>query len=198
MRGFERAYQRHGHLSDNYKALMLMFLLASALITESLGLHLLFGAFIAGAVMPKEGGVATYAIEKFESLTVILLLPLFFAFTGLRTSIGQVRGPEMWGICLLIILVAVAGKLGGTAIAARIGGLKWRESLALGSLMNTRGLMELVVLNIGLDIKVISPQMFSMMVVMAIATTMMTPPLLHWTYPLNGETETRNPEMSLD
>lgn len=198
LRGFERAYQRHGHLSDNYKALMLMFLLASALITESLGLHLLFGAFIAGAVMPKEGGVATYAIEKFESLTVILLLPLFFAFTGLRTSIGQVRGPEMWGICLLIILVAVAGKLGGTAIAARIGGLKWRESLALGSLMNTRGLMELVVLNIGLDIKVISPQMFSMMVVMAIATTMMTPPLLHWTYPLNGETETRNPEMSLD
>ena len=196
LRGLERAYQRHGQLSDDHKALMLAFLLASALITEALGLHLLFGAFVAGVVMPKGGGVAIYVIEKFESLTVVLLLPLFFAYTGLRTSIGHVRGMEMWGICVLIILVAVTGKLGGTTIAAKIGGLNWRDSLALGSLMNTRGLMELVVLNIGLDVKVISPVVFSMMVVMAIVTTMMTPPLLYWFCP--RENPLRRLDMSRD
>ena len=133
--------------------------------------------------MPKNRDFAAYVIERFESLTVLLLLPLFFAYTGLRTSLGYVKGLPMWSICLLIVFVAVCGKLGGTGIAARLGGLPWGESLALGALMNTRGLMELVVLNIGLDIKVISPTLFAMMVLMAIVTTMMTPPLLHWLYP---------------
>jgi Kef-type K+ transport system membrane component KefB len=166
---------------------MLLVLMLSALVTEALGLHLLFGAFIAGAVMPKNRGFVSYVIEKFDSITVLLLLPLFFAYTGLRTSIGQVKGLGMWWLCLLIIAVAVIGKLGGTGVAARMGGMPWRESLALGALMNTRGLMELVVLNIGLDIRVISPTLFSMMVVMAIVTTMMTPPLLLWFYPPGAE-----------
>jgi Kef-type K+ transport system membrane component KefB len=183
LRNIERAYLADGELSDNRKALLLLILLLSALVTEMLGLHLLFGAFMAGAVMPKNRAFAAYVIERFEALTVLLLLPLFFAYTGLRTSLGQVKGLPMWSICLLIVLVAVIGKLGGTGIAARLGGMQWRESLALGALMNTRGLMELVVLNIGLDIKVITPTLFSMMVVMAIVTTMMTPPLLHWVYP---------------
>ena len=179
----ERSYIVHGELRDHLKAVLLLVLMLSALVTEVLGLHLLFGAFLAGAIMPRNREFASYVIGKFESLTVLLLLPLFFAYTGLRTSIGQVRGLQGWWLCGLIIAVAVAGKLGGTSLAARLGGLSWRDSLALGALMNTRGLMELVVLNIGLDIHVISPALFSMMVVMAIATTMMTPPLLRWFYP---------------
>jgi Kef-type K+ transport system membrane component KefB len=174
----ERSYLAHGELHDNLKALLLLVLMLSALVTELLGLHLLFGAFIAGAIMPRNRQFVAYLTGKFESLTVLLLLPLFFAYTGLRTGIGQVRGRDGWWLCGLIVAVAVAGKLGGTGVAARLGGLSWRDSLALGALMNTRGLMELVVLNIGLDIKVISPTLFSMMVVMAVATTMMTPPLV--------------------
>jgi Kef-type K+ transport system membrane component KefB len=188
LHGIERGYRERGELSDNRKALLLVLLLTSALITEALGLHLLFGAFIAGVIMPKERGFVSYVIERFESLTILLLLPLFFAYTGLRTSIGLVSGPRMWGICLLIIAVAVIGKLGGTSVAAHLIGLNWRESVAIGALMNTRGLMELVVLNIGLDIKIISPSLFSMMVIMAIVTTMMTSPLLHWASPTRGET----------
>jgi Kef-type K+ transport system membrane component KefB len=188
---FERAYQKDNELSNNRTALLLVFVMVSALTTELLGLHLLFGAFVAGAIMPKHPGLMAYLIEKFESLTMLLLLPLFFAYTGLRTSIGEIRGAGMWGICLLIILVAVSGKLGGTGIAARLSGMSWKDSIALGSLMNTRGLMELVVLNIGLDIKLISPALFSMMVVMAIATTMMAPPVLAWVYPTGSLTAER-------
>jgi len=116
--------------------------------------------------------------EQIEPLTVPLLLPIFFAYTGLRTSIGHLSGGGMWGLCLLIVAVAVVGKLGGTSLAARLSGMPWRDSLAIGSLMNTRGLLELVVLNIGLDIRVISPALFSMIVTMALLTTFMTSPVL--------------------
>ena len=141
---------------------------------------MLFGAFVAGAVMPKDPRFVGYLTEKFESITILLMLPLFFAFTGLRTRIGLVQGGQMWFYCILIIAVAVTGKVGGTSIAARFGGLNWRDSTGLGVLMNTRGLMELIVLNVGLDLKVISPQLFSMMVIMALVTTFMTTPLLLW------------------
>jgi len=193
LRKFELAWLTDNELSNTYKALLLVFLLISALSTEALGLHLLFGAFVAGAIMPKNPGLVASLIQRFESLTILLLLPLFFAYTGLRTSIGQIHGVGMWGICLLIIAVAVTGKLGGTGIAARLSGVGWKESFALGSLMNTRGLMELVVLNIGLDIKIISPPLFSMMVIMAIATTMMAPPVLAWLYPA-GARELADPQ----
>jgi Kef-type K+ transport system membrane component KefB len=138
----------------------------------------LFGAFLMGAILPKERRFVRYILDRFETVTVVLLLPLFFAYTGLRTSIGLVHGPEMWMYCGLITLVAIVGKMGGTMISARLGGLAWRESAGLGALMNTRGLMELVILNVGLDIKVISPALFSMMVIMALVTTFMTVPLL--------------------
>jgi Kef-type K+ transport system membrane component KefB len=177
---FERHYGRNGALSDDALAMILLFVLVSSFSTEGLGLHLLFGAFMAGAVMPKDARFVAYLTEKFESVTVLLLLPLFFAFTGLRTRVGLVKGGEMWFYCVLIIGIAVLGKLGGTSIAARAGGLNWREATALGILMNTRGLMELVILNIGLDLKVISPALFSMMVMMALITTFMTTPLLQW------------------
>jgi Kef-type K+ transport system membrane component KefB len=133
--------------------------------------------------MPKEGEFREVLNEKLEDNTVVLFLPLFFAFTGLRTAFGLVSGTEMWGYTALIILVAIAGKFGGSTIAARATGMGWRESGALGVLMNTRGLMELVILNIGLDIGVISPGLFAMMVLMALFTTFMTSPLLEWIYP---------------
>jgi Kef-type K+ transport system membrane component KefB len=157
-------------------------MLASALITEWLGLHLLFGAFLMGAVMPRDPEFIRQLRSRFESVAVILLLPVFFAFTGLRTSIGLLHGATMWGYCGLIILVAVGGKLGGSMLAARVAGMPTRTGAALGLLMNTRGLMELVILNIGLDIKIISPALFSMMVVMALFTTLMTSPLLFLVY----------------
>jgi Kef-type K+ transport system membrane component KefB len=181
----ERTYLQKGELTDNWKALLLLLLMLSALTTEALGLHLLFGAFLAGAVMPKDRKFVAYVVGKFESLTILLLLPLFFAYTGLRTSIGQVEGYVMWWYCLLIVLVAVLGKVGGTGLAAHLSGMPWRESLALGALMNTRGLMELVVLNIGLELGILSPVVFSMMVLMALITTFMTSPLIKWLLPTN-------------
>lgn len=131
-----------------------------------------------GAIMPKEQKFVRYIMDRFETVAITLLLPLFFAFTGLRTNIGLVNGPEMWMYAGLIILVATAGKLGGSMIASSLVGMPIREAAGLGTLMNTRGLMELVILNIGLDIKIISPALFSMMVLMALFTTFMTTPVL--------------------
>lgn len=178
LRGFARAYKKKGALSENLMALMLLLVLASSLMTEYLGIHLLFGAFLMGAIMPKEHQFVRYVLDRFETITVTLLLPLFFAFTGLRTNVGLVKGPEMWMYCGLIILVATAGKLGGSTLASWLSGMPLREAAGLGTLMNTRGLMELVILNIGLDIGVISPGLFSMMVLMALFTTFMTTPVL--------------------
>lgn len=178
LRGFERVYQDRGHLSEELLALMILLLLGSALFTEWIGVHLLFGSFLLGANMPKNNEFVRYVVGRFETVTVTLLLPLFFAFTGLRTNIALVKGPEMWIDCLLIILVATLGKLGGTTLACWTSGMPIREAAGVGVLMNTRGLMELIILNIGLDIKVISPAMFSMMVLMALTTTLMTAPLL--------------------
>ena len=178
LRRFETIYRERGALSENLLALMLLLVLVSALCTEWLGIHLLFGSFLMGAIMPKGHKFVRYVLDRFETITVTLLLPLFFAFTGLRTNIGLVKGSEMWIYCGLIILVATAGKLGGSTLAASLTGMPLREAAGLGTLMNTRGLMELVILNIGLDIKVISPVLFSMMVMMALFTTFMTTPVL--------------------
>lgn len=178
LRRYETIYRQKGVLSENMLAVMLLLVLCSALCTEWLGLHLLFGAFLMGAIMPKEQKFVRYVLDRFETITVTLLLPLFFAFTGLRTNVGLVKGQEMWMYCGLIILVATVGKLGGSMLASWVSGMPLREAAGLGTLMNTRGLMELVILNIGLDIKVISPALFTMMVVMALFTTFMTTPVL--------------------
>ena len=153
--------------------------LASALVTEWVGVHALFGAFLAGAIMPRASGLADDLAERVEPVIGTVFLPVFFAYTGLQTNIGLVSGAELWLICAAIIAAAVVGKLGGSAITARVTGMPWREAAALGALMNTRGLMELVVLNIGLELGVISPTLFAMMVLMALVTTCMTTPLLH-------------------
>ncbi len=153
-------------------------LLLAALATQRIGIHALFGAFLVGVVIPHDSSLARDVNEKFEDLVVVLFLPVFFAFTGLRTQIGLVHGWREWFICALIIVVASLGKFGGASLAARITGLNWKESASLGILMNTRGLMELIVLNVGLDLGVLSPTLFTMLVIMAIVTTLVTTPVL--------------------
>ena len=146
--------------------------------TEIIGIHALFGAFVAGAIMPTGGVFRRVLRERLESISSVFLLPLFFAYTGLRTQIGLLDDVASWAICLTIIVVATIGKLGGTAIAARWTGMRWRDSVALGALMNTRGLMELIALNVGYDLGILTPEIFAMMVLMALVTTAMTGPLL--------------------
>jgi len=138
----------------------------------------LFGAFLAGAIMPQAGDFRHKLALRVENFSTVFLLPLFFVFTGLRTQIGLVNDLQGWLLCGGIIAVATAGKLGGTAVTARIAGMGWRESLQLGALMNTRGLMELIALNIGYDLGILSPRIFTMLVLMALVTTTLTGPLL--------------------
>ena len=161
-------------------ATVFVSLLLSAFATEWIGVHAIFGAFLFGAIIPHDSAIARQLSHKLQDLVTILFLPAFFAFTGMRTQIGLVSGLDQWLICGLIILVATVGKFGGTVAAARFMHIGWRDSAALGLLMNTRGLMELIVLNIGLDLRVISPTLFAMMVLMALVTTMTTSPLLQY------------------
>jgi K+:H+ antiporter len=155
----------------------LVFLLAAALSTEAIGVHAVFGAFLAGVAVGGAADLREPLRRTIEPLTSTLLLPLFFAYSGLRTEVGSLSG-QAWIACALVLVAAVAGKFGAVTAAARIQGTSWRESLALGALMNTRGLMELVVLNIGYDLGMLSPQMYTMMVIMALTTTCMAGPVL--------------------
>jgi len=167
-----------GNLTKPIVAIFFLTLIISAYATEVIGIHALFGAFMAGAIMPENVKFRNLFIEKVEDVALVLLLPLFFVFTGLRTEIGLLNDPYLWKVTGLIILVAVAGKFIGSAIAAKFVGQNWKDSLMIGALMNTRGLMELVVLNIGYDLGVLTPEIFAMMVIMALVTTFMTGPLL--------------------
>lgn len=166
------------NLSKPVVAIFFLTLILSAYVTEIIGIHALFGAFMAGAIMPENARFRNIFIEKVEDVALVLLLPLFFVFTGLRTQIGLLNDPYLWKVTALIIAVAVTGKFAGSAIAARIVGQNWKDSLTLGALMNTRGLMELVVLNIGYDLGVLTPEIFAMMVIMALVTTFMAGPAL--------------------
>ncbi|HRG47938.1 MAG TPA: cation:proton antiporter [Leptospiraceae bacterium] len=157
---------------------LLLIVIASAIFAEGIGIHALFGAFLAGVVMPTNTKLRKVLTEKFEDFSTIFLLPLFFAFTGLRTKIGLLNDLHLWTVCFLIIAVATIGKLVGSMLASRFTGMSWRDSFSIGVLMNTRGLMELIVLNIGYDLGIISPTIFVMMVLMALITTFITGPLL--------------------
>lgn len=159
-------------------AIFFLVLIISSYATEVIGIHALFGAFMAGAIMPDVPKFRTIFIEKVEDVALILLLPLFFVFTGLKTEIGLLNDPYLWKITGFIVLIAVVGKFAGSALAAKFVGQSWRDSLTIGALMNTRGLMELIVLNIGLELKVLTPEIFTMMVIMALVTTFMTGPAL--------------------
>jgi Kef-type K+ transport system membrane component KefB len=160
-------------------AIFFLVLIVSSYATEVIGIHALFGAFMTGVIMPDIAKFRNIFIDKVEDVSVILLLPLFFVFTGLKTEIGLINDPYLWKVTGCIILVAVVGKFFGSALAAKFVGQNWRDSLTIGALMNTRGLMELIVLNIGLELKVLTPAVFTMMVIMALVTTFMTGPALN-------------------
>lgn len=180
---FATFYDRTGRLTQSMLALIYICVVVSALITEVIGIHLIFGAFLLGAAMPKHEGLVRELAQKTEDFVLTFLLPVFFAYSGLRTQIGLLNSPPLWGLCGLVVLVAIAGKYAGTFGAARFSGLSRRDASALGWLMNTRGLTELIVLNIGLSLGVITPLLFTMLVMMALVTTFMTSPLLELTYP---------------
>ncbi|MDH6354344.1 Kef-type K+ transport system membrane component KefB [Dysgonomonas sp. PH5-45] len=156
-----------------------LVLLLSSYLTSIIGIHPLFGAFLAGVIMPANMNFRKLFIDKIEDISMVVLLPLFFVYTGLNTKIGLLNTPSLWALCGVIVLIATFGKFIGGALASRFVGFNWKSSLTIGALMNTRGLMELVVLNIGYDLGILTPEIFAMLVVMALATTFLTSPLLN-------------------
>jgi len=166
-------------------ALIFAGVLLSAYTTEEIGIALIFGAFVMGMIMPRHAELTEDVTRRIEDFVVTLLLPLFFTYTGLRTDIGLLDRPEMWVMAAVLLVIAIVGKLGGAAIAARISGLDWRSSAVIGVLMNTRGLTELIVLNLALEKGVISSALFAMLVIMALVTTFMAGPLLKLLDPRN-------------
>jgi Kef-type K+ transport system membrane component KefB len=172
--------------------MILVGLITSSITTELIGIHALFGAFLFGAMLASNTGLAAALIERLETVAVVLFLPLFFAYSGLRTQIGLVAQPQEWLVTVVLILVATVGKFGGSTIAARLTGLRWREASAIGILMNTRGLMELIILNIGFDLGVISQTVFTMLVIMALVTTVATTPVFRRVLPDAGLAHARH------
>lgn len=168
----------HARMGTGMLAAIFLFVFVSALVTEIIGIHALFGAFLAGVCMPPDPGLREFLRARLETFSSVLLLPLFFAFTGLRTQVGLLGDWTGWLLCGAVVLVAIAGKLGGSMTAARFTGMSWIDSFSIGALMNTRGLVELIVLNIGYDLGILPPRIFTMMVLMALTTTLMTGPLL--------------------
>jgi Kef-type K+ transport system membrane component KefB len=158
-------------------ALSILLLLLSAYTTNAIGIHPVFGAFLAGVILPRNVTFTAQA-RSLDRINNILFLPLFFVFSGLRTQIGLIHSVQLWLLCLLILFVACLGKILGGTVAVRLSGDSWRDAFALGVLMNTRGLVELIVLNIGFELGVLSPTLFAMLVIMAVVTTMMASPLL--------------------
>ena len=172
-------YAEKDNIGKPVMAIFFLLLIISSYATEVIGIHALFGGFMMGAIMPDIAKFRMIFIEKVEDVSVILLLPLFFVFTGLHTHVGLINDVYLWKVTGGIIAVAVIGKFVGSALAAKFVGQNWHDSLTIGALMNTRGLMELIVLNIGLELKVLTPEVFTMMVIMALVTTFMTGPALN-------------------
>ncbi len=175
---FTRWYRRDGTLTIEVLTFLLIVVMLSACFTDFIGVHAVFGAFILGVVMPR-GHFAEAVRQHLEYLTTALLVPIFFVFSGLNTQIGLVNTPQLWGLALLITLIATLGKGLACALAAKYSGESWRESATIGALMNARGLMELIILNIGLEQGLITPTLFTIMVLMALTTTFMCSPLVN-------------------
>ena len=179
----ERLSERARRDASAPVVITLVGMLAAALVTDAIGVHAIFGPFLLGAVIRHDSELAHALKAAVGDFVIVMLLPAFFAFAGMRTEIGLLSGGYEWLVCGVIVLVAIAGKFGGTVFAAKGTGLDWQHAAGLGVLMNTRGLMELIVLNVGLDLGVISPTLFTMLVLMALVTTVMTTPLLHVVFP---------------
>jgi Kef-type K+ transport system membrane component KefB len=188
-------FEESDDLNKNLVVIVFFVMLLSACITEVIGIHALFGAFLAGVIMPQKTSIRNLLMEKIEDVSILMLLPLFFAFTGLRTQIGLLNQGHLWVTCAFIILVAVLGKFGGIAIAAKLTGQTWKDSFSIGALMNTRGLMELIVLNIGYDLGILSPALFAIMVIMALSTTFMTGPMLDIIEYISNKTSLKRAEI---
>jgi len=167
-------------ISEASLALILVGLLVSAVSTELIGIHALFGGFLLGVIIPHHSLVAKDLARRLEDLVRVFFLPAFFAFTGLRTQIGLLQGASDWWICVALIAVATFGKFFGAFVAAKFSGMETRAAAIIGVLMNTRGLVGLIVLNAGLDLGVLTPRLFTMMVIMAVVTTVMAGPFLRW------------------
>ena len=188
-------FEESDDLNKNLVVIVFFVMLLSACITEVIGIHALFGAFLAGVIMPQKTSIRNLLMEKIEDVSILMLLPLFFAFTGLRTQIGLLNQGHLWVTFGFIILVAVVGKFGGSAIAAKLTGQTWKDSFSIGALMNTRGLMELIVLNIGYDLGILSPALFAIMVIMALSTTFMTGPMLDIIEYISNKTSLKRAEI---
>ena len=171
-------YKNSEVVNKSVFAFFLLVLIISAYITQLIGIHALFGAFLAGVIMPPLPSFRKLIVDKVEDVSLTLLLPLFFVYTGLRTEIGLLNTPYLWWIAFIFIVVAVVGKFIGSAFSAKVLGETWKDSLSIGILMNTRGLMELIVLNIGYEMGILPPPIFVMLVIMALVTTFMTTPIL--------------------
>ncbi|MDR2805226.1 MAG: cation:proton antiporter [Dysgonamonadaceae bacterium] len=187
-------YHNKEVLNKAIVALMFFILISSAYLTEILGIHALFGAFAAGVAMPSHIQFRKILTEKVEDVALTIFLPLFFVSTGLKTQIGLINSPQEWLFCGLFIFLAIFGKVIGTAVPARLSGESWKDSWQMGALMNTRGLMELIVLTIGYEMEILSPPIFAMLVLMTLITTFMTGPLLNvieWRYRIRRPTPAR-------
>ncbi len=193
-RWYAGRYSRRGGGGQDAMLVACAALLLASVVTEGIGIQALFGAFLVGVIVPHDSLLARDLVQRLEDLVVVLFLPAFFVFTGLRTQIGLIHRWSDWGVCLVIILVASLSKFLSGAAAARLTGLRWRQALSLGALMNARGLVELIVLNLGLDLGVLTPTLFTMLVIMAVATTLMTAPALN---ALLGEREAALMEQTL-
>jgi Kef-type K+ transport system membrane component KefB len=180
LKKIHQLYERGKIGYNSLMSVIFILLLTSSYCTELIGIHALFGAFLAGIVIPKNDAMQKKIIDRISDVSLVMLLPLFFVYTGLRTQAGLLNTGALWFSFGLILICAVAGKFGGSALTARALGQTWKDSLSIGALMNTRGLMELIVLNIGYDMGILSTEIFSMMVLMALLTTMMTSPVLNW------------------
>ncbi|MDM9586085.1 cation:proton antiporter [Nostoc sp. GT001] len=176
LKAFTRMTKREG-VNRQTLTLMLIILMFCAWFTDVTGIYAIFGAFVLGAVTPR-GEFAQQIRQYTEFLTTSFLLPIFFVFSGLNTQIGLVNTPILWGVTLLIIAIAILGKGVACMLAAKLAGENWRESATIGALMNARGLMELIILNIGLEQGIITPTLFTIMVIMAVITTLMASPLI--------------------
>ncbi|HNU86730.1 MAG TPA: cation:proton antiporter [Ferruginibacter sp.] len=186
LKRLEHVYHNRETKRTAVMAFLFVMLIVSSYVTSIIGIHSLFGAFMAGVIMPASFDFRKIVTDKIEDISILLLLPLFFVITGLRTQVGLLNAGNLWITFGWILLVAVAGKFGGSALAAKIVGQSWKDSLSIGVLMNTRGLMQLIVLNIGYDLGILSPEIFAMMVLMALVTTFMTGPaldLIQWLMP---------------
>jgi Kef-type K+ transport system membrane component KefB len=179
---FHEDAQQRG-MPNSFLALLLITLFASCLVTHYLGIFVIFGAFLFGTCLHQEAGIVKAWRDRFSGVVLVAFVPIFFTNTGLNTKIGALQTPEAWLACGLILIAAVAGKLGGCYLGARLTGQNAREAGSIAALMNTRALMGLIAINVGLELKLLTPELFTMLVIMALVTTAMCGPLLRWWLP---------------